>query len=357
MACSIRSEPIVIGVVSCGDADDERLARWRQLLAGHGHAATYCDPGIVDALARGLGQTAYFIEARAGGEAVGILPLVSMRSLLFGRFLVSLPYVSWAGPVAESEEINGRLIDRAIELTNELDAHFLELRHLHPIRHGGLVEGVADKVLMRLALSREPGDNWNLLKSEVRTQIRKAVKNGLDVCWGGRALLDDFYRVFAYNMRDLGTPVYPKALFANIVDLNPERAEFGLVRSHGTAIAACLAVRGAGLTEIPTAAALRAYRNTAANSLLYWRAIERAIERGQTVFEFGRSTPGSPTYAFKKKWGAEPSRLVWQYHVRRGDTGAMRPENEKYQLAIQLWRRLPVPVTRVLGPMIARGIP
>jgi FemAB-related protein (PEP-CTERM system-associated) len=357
MACSIRSEQVVIKVVSCGGAHDERRTPWGQLLAGHGHAAMYCEPGIVDALARGLGQTAYIIEARAGSETVGILPLISMRSRLFGRFLVSLPYASWAGPVSESEELTNRLIDCAIELTNELDAHFLEIRHLHPIRHRGLVEGVADKVLMRLALSREPGDNWNLLKSEVRTQIRKALKNDLEVCWGGRALLDDFYRVFAHNMRDLGTPVYPKALFAKILDLNPGRAELGLVRRHGTAIAACLAVHGPGLTEIPTAAALRAYRSTAANSLLYWRAIERAIERGQMIFEFGRSTPESPTYVFKRKWGAEPSRLVWQYHVRRGDAGAMRPENEKYQLAIGLWRRLPVPVTRILGPMIARGIP
>jgi FemAB-related protein (PEP-CTERM system-associated) len=317
----------------------------------------YCEPDIVRALSRGLGQPAYIIEARAGDEIIGMLPLILMRSILFGRFLVSLPYASWAGAVAEHEGIGHRLVDRAIELTSELDARFLELRHLRPIPYPGLTDGVADKVLMRLALAGEPGDNWKLLKSEVRTQVRKAAKNDLVVGWGGRKLLDDFYVVLANNMRDLGTPVYPKALFRSILDLNPDRAELGLVHMHGTPIAACLAIHGPGLTEIPSAAALRAYRGTAANSLLYWHAIERAIERGQTVFDFGRSTPGSPTFIFKKKWGAEPLRLVWQYHVRKGDTGAMRPENKKFQLAIELWRRLPVPVTRVLGPMIARGIP
>jgi FemAB-related protein (PEP-CTERM system-associated) len=317
----------------------------------------YCDPGIVDALSRGLGQTACIIEARAGNEMVGLLPLIYMRSVLFGRFLISLPYASWAGAVAESEEVSHRLIDRAIELTSDLDAHFLELRHLQPVRHPGLVEGVTDKVLMRLVLSRDPGDSWKLLKSEVRTQIRKAMKNDLDSCWGGRELLDELYAVFAQNMRDLGTPVYPKGLFRNILALNPGRAELGVVRMHGTPIAACLAVHGPGLTEIPSAATLRAYRGTAANSLLYWRAIERAIGRGQTAFDFGRSTPGSPTFIFKRKWGAEPLRVVWQYHVRKGDTRAMRPENKKFQMAIQLWRRLPVPVTRILGPLISRGIP
>jgi len=333
------------------------MPSWRPLLKSNSHAAMYCDPGMVEALSRGLGQAAYVIEARAGNEVVGVLPLIFLKGFLFGRFLVSLPYASWAGVVAGSEEVSHRLIDRAIELTHEVDADFLELRHLHLNRHPGLVEGVTDKVLMRLALSRDPGDNWKLLKSEVRTQVRKSMKNGLDLCWGGHELLDGFYAVFAHNMRDLGTPVYPKGLFRSMLDLNPSRAELGVVRMHGTPIAACLAVHGPGLTEISSAAALRAYRGTAANSLLYWRAIERAIERGQAAFDFGRSTPESPTFIFKSKWGAEPLPVVWQYHLRRGDTQAMRPENKKFQLAIRLWRRLPVPVTRILGPMIARGIP
>jgi FemAB-related protein (PEP-CTERM system-associated) len=358
-AAAPGTEPVrlTIAVASYGGGQGRPTPYGQPLLARHGHAAMYCDPGIVEALSRGLGQAAYVIEARAGDEVVGVLPLIFMKGFLFGRFLVSLPYASWAGAVADSEEINHRLIDRAVELTNEVDADFMELRHLHLNRHPDLVEGLTDKVLMRLALSRDPGDNWKLLKSEVRTQIRKAMKNDLDLCWGGRELLDDFYSVFSHNMRDLGTPVYAKGLFRSILDLNPDRAELGIVRMHGAPIAACLAVHGPGLTEIPSAATVRAHRGTAANSLLYWRAIERAIERGQAVFDFGRSTPGSSTFIFKRKWGAEPVRVVWQYHLRRGDTQAMRPENQKFELAIRLWRRLPLPVTRILGPMIARGIP
>ena len=351
-----RPGGLTITVTGCGGARD-RWVSHQPLLARHGHAAMYCDPGIVGAVSRGLGQTACIIEAHDGDEMVGMLPLIAMKSLLFGRFLVSLPYASWAGVVAKSDEIGRLLVDRAVQLTNELDARYLELRHLDPIGHPRLVEGVTDKVLMRLALSRNPDDTWKLLKSEVRTQVRKAMKSDLDVSWGGCELLDGFYGVFAHNMRDLGTPVYPKDLFRHLLELGPERAELGLVHMRGTPIAACLAVHGPGLTEIPTAAALRAYRGTAANSLLYWRAIERAIERGQAIFDFGRSTPGSATFTFKRKWGAEPVRVVWQYHLRKGDSRAMRPENEKFQLAIRLWRQLPVPATRILGPMIARGIP
>jgi FemAB-related protein (PEP-CTERM system-associated) len=353
-ATAARTRGVTLTV---SDGGDREAPQRRAFLARRGHAGMYCDPGIVDAVARGLRQTSCVIEAWADGRIVGLLPLVSMKSLLFGRFLVSLPYTNWAGAIAEDQEIARRLIDRAIALTDEFGARFLELRHTQPVDHPSLVPGATDKVQMRLALSRSADDNWKALKSEVRTQIRKAKKQELEVAWGGSELLEEFYAVFARNMRDLGTPVFPRDLFRNILDADPDAAELGVVRLSGTPIATCLAVHGPGLTEIPSAAALRAYRNTAANSLLYWSAIERAIARGQQVFDFGRSTPESATFVFKRKWGAEPSRVVWQYYVREGDTQAMRPENRKFQLAIRMWQQLPVPVTRILGPMIVRGIP
>ncbi|MFP3921277.1 MAG: GNAT family N-acetyltransferase, partial [Dichotomicrobium sp.] len=192
----------------------------------------------------------------------------------------------------------------------------------------------------------------------VRTQIRKADKLGLSVSWGrDNEFICQFYDIFARNMRDLGTPVFPADLFVNIVNVAHADAEFGIVRLEGVPIAACLAIHGDGLTEIPSAASLRAYRKTAANSLMYWNAIERAIARGQSVFDFGRSTIGGATYVFKKKWGAVPHPVTWQYYLRRGDTQAMRPDNKKFALAIRMWQRLPVAATRVLGPMIVRGIP
>lgn len=340
----------------CG-AYDKRARDWEPFLARHGHSAMYCDPRVVGAIAAGLQQDSYLIETRSGGQVVGVLPLIHMRSVLFGRYLVSLPYVSWAGVMADRPELARRLIDRAIELADELDASYLELRHMQTVDHPALITGATRKVQMRLPLSADADDNWKALKAEVRTQVRKAIKSGLEVEWGGHELIAGFYDVFARNMRDLGTPVFPQSMFRNILAREKGRAELGIVRIDGTPVASCLAIHGPSLTEIPSAASLRAYRNTAANSLMYWRAIERAIERGQRIFDFGRSTPEGATYTFKRKWGAEPSPVVWQYHVRRGDTQAMRPENKKFQLAIRLWQQLPVSATRILGPMIVRGIP
>jgi FemAB-related protein (PEP-CTERM system-associated) len=355
-AAGARGCVVAISVTNHGNFG-ECLPDWQAFLARYGHAAMYCDPSMVDAISRGLRQTPYFIEARADNQIVGVLSLIFMKSLLFGRFLVSLPYTSWAGAVAEDDEIARRLVDRAIVLATDLDAQYLELRHLHPVRHPALVEGVTCKVQMRLPLSDNADDNWRELKSEIRTQIRKAIKNCLDVSWGGCELLEDFYAIFACNMRDLGTPVFPVSLFRNILKADPSRVEIGVVRLRGKPLAACLAVHGQGLTEIPSAAVLREHRNTAANSLLYWRAIERATERRQKLFDFGRSTPGSATFTFKKRWGAQASRVVWQYYLRKGDTQRMRPETRRFRYAIRLWQLLPVTATRLLGPIIVRGIP
>jgi lipid II:glycine glycyltransferase (peptidoglycan interpeptide bridge formation enzyme) len=137
----------------------------------------------------------------------------------------------------------------------------------------------------------------------------------------------------------------------------PDRAEFGVVRLGGAPIAAALLLHGWGVTEVPSASSLRAHNSTCANMLLYWHLLERAVGRGQRVFDFGRSTVDSSTYRFKKQWGAESSQATWQYHVRQGSLGEMRPENPRYQRLISLWRRLPVSVTRWIGPAIVRGIP
>ena len=122
-------------------------------------------------------------------------------------------------------------------------------------------------------------------------------------------------------------------------------------------LAAALLVHGNGITEVPSASSLRPYNSTNANMLMYWHLLQRTIQRGQGVFDFGRSSPESSTFRFKKQWGAQPASAVWQYYVRKGDVQEMRLESGQYDRRIRIWRRLPVSLTRLVGPMIVRGIP
>lgn len=314
-------------------------------------------PAWLFALRDGLGHKPYCLEASAGGQIRGILPLVHMRSVLFGRFLVSLPYLNYGGVLADDEAVAQQLLHRAAALADELRVRYLEVRHQQEVPHQVVNHSSHHKVNMRLGL---PGSVEHLrkqLSGKVRNQVVKGEKSELTVVWGRHELLAEFYAIFSHHMRDLGTPVYGQRLFQSILEHFPEHAEFCVVRAGRQAAGAALLLHGQGITEVPSASTLRAFHHTCANMLMYWHLLRRAVEKRQRIFDFGRCSPDSNTFRFKKQWGAEPHPAVWQYYLREGGAGDMRADNPKYQRFIRLWQRLPVALTRWLGPPIVRGIP
>lgn len=339
-------------------AEIPRLAEY--LLRGSGPVPLSRHPLWLAVLQDGLGHTPYALEFVRDERTCGVLPLALVRSILFGRFLVGLPYLNSGGVVADDDEAASALVDRAVALADRLDVRHLELRHEQTIEHPSLTHRLTHKVHMRLPLPETTGKLWDGLPSKVRNQVRKGQKLGLEVTWGVEDLMTEFYEVFSHNMRDLGTPTYGRRFFDAVLRHfgGPERrAELCVVRAGGEAAAAGLLVHGCGVSEILSASSLRRHNPTNANMLLYWNLLERSVARGQGSFDFGRSTRDGSHYRFKKQWGAIEESAVWQYHVRSGDPTDLRPESGKYRLMIQVWRRLPVGWTRVVGPPIVRGIP
>jgi FemAB-related protein (PEP-CTERM system-associated) len=314
-------------------------------------------PRWLSVLERGMRHTPYAIEATDGDRTKGFLPLAFVHSLLFGRFLVSLPYLNSNGVLADDDGTARLLVDEAVHLADRLRVRHLELRHEAPLEHPALTGRNDSKVHMRLPLPDFPGPLWESLPAKVRNQVRKGEKSGLTVVWGAQELLAEFYAVFSRNMRDLGTPAYGRRLFRAILQEFPGDAELCVVRADRQPVAAALLLHGQGVTEVPSASSLRQYNSTCANMLMYWNLLERAVSRGQAVFDFGRSTVDSNTYRFKKQWGAVPDRAVWQSYERSGRAGDVRPDNPRFQWWIGMWRRMPLVLTRLLGPVIVRGIP
>ena len=293
-----------------GDAALDRVGPWQAELGPSGHPAH--DLRWMAALSRGLGHAPIVIEARAANRVTGLLPLALVQSPWFGRFLVSLPYVNSAGILQAGSAAEQALVDRAVALADELRVRYLELRGEREIAHPSLEETSTAKVHMRLALPTSAEALMAGFKSKLRSQIKGAMKHDFQVAWGRRELLGDFYRVFSRNMRDLGTPVYPRGFFAAILEAFPVHAELCGVRLAGKPAAAALLVHGQSITEVPSASSLRSLNATGANMVLYWHLLSRAIERGQATFDFGRSSEGSGTFKFKQQWGAQPSPAMWQ---------------------------------------------
>jgi serine/alanine adding enzyme len=293
---------------------------------------------------------------RDDGTVAGILPLVHMKSRLFGNLLVSMPFFNYGGVCADDAAGRDLLIAETVRLAEGLGAGHLELRQEKPLGNGFPVK--TDKVSMRLPLPGSPEDLWKSLPSKLRSQIRKPQKEGMTARIGRHEEIDGFYEVFSINMTALGTPVYPKRFFRAMLDEFPENTWICSVYAGHKPVASGFLVGFKDRLEIPWASSLRQYNRLSPNMLLYWDCLSFGCGRGYAVFDFGRSTAGGGTYRFKEQWGAAEVPLFWHYWVRGGGSVPdLSPGNPKYKLAIEIWKRLPVSFNRIVGPRIVRSIP
>lgn len=315
------------------------------------------DPRWLSVIEQAFGHRTWTLQSTEFASDDAQLRLALVSTPWFGRYLVSLPYLNSAGITTNDASVAESLIDQAVELADSLDVNYLELRNEHEYQHPQLQHKLSTKALLRLPLPNTSTELWDGFKSKLRSQIRNGERHSFTCHWGRQQLLNDFYNIFSRRMRELGTPVYSKTLFRSILDHFPESAEICCLRSQGKSIAVALLMHGAVVTEVPSACCLSELNSTNANMVFYWHLLQRAVERQNKVFDFGRSTINSSTYRFKQQWGAVAVPSVWQYYLRRGTCAALRPDNPKFSMAIKLWRRLPLMLTRLIGPAIVRGIP
>jgi serine/alanine adding enzyme len=335
---------------------EHREAEWDAFVRAHPTATAYHLWAWRDVFGGVFGHEPLYLSARQGSTIAGVLPLVAFRSRLFGRFLCSLPFVNYGGVLASDPAVAEALLASARALATERQAAHVELRHVErqlpaaPVRQ--------HKVTMWLSLADSVDAQWKALDNKVRNQVRKAEKAGLAARTGGADLLDAFYPVFAENMRDLGTPVYPRAFFDAVLRAAGSDGRVHVVTLDGLPIAASLTVNHRGRTEVPWASALRAYRQMCPNMLLYWHMLQDTIHQGVQTFDFGRSTPGEGTYHFKKQWKAEAVPLNWEYALIGSEALPDHgPTNTKFQAAIEVWKRLPLAIANRLGPLVIGNIP
>jgi FemAB-related protein (PEP-CTERM system-associated) len=330
-------------------------AEWDTFVRGQSGWTHFHQYGWRSVMEDALGHETLLFVARDGRDQLtGVLPLVRVKSLLFGHFLISMPFLNYGGPLGNDAAIRA-LADRAAEQANESGADLIELRSRSELQ----LDMPASHRKVTVALEIEPGDpepTFKALKSKVRSQVRRPTKEGVEVRFGADQL-GAFYRVFAENMRDLGTPVLGEPIFRAMRDTFGESVWFGAAWLDGVPIAAGCGFAWDDEFEMTWASSLRAYNRIAPNMLLYWRFIERAAETGLRTFNFGRCTPGGGTHRFKLQWGGRDEQLWW-YH-RASDSGASTPNPDKGALSLgpKLWSRLPLSIANALGPAIVRNIP
>jgi FemAB-related protein (PEP-CTERM system-associated) len=306
-----------------------------------------------------FGHQTLYVEARdASGALMGVLPVIQQKSRLLGNFATSLAFFNYGGALARNAETAEQLMQRAADAARELGCRYLEFRDVQA--RSGPWARRTDKITLQLQLP----DSFELLSkrlgAKLRSQVKRADREGIQCRTGGVELLDDFYGVFAENMRDLGTPVYPKRFFEAILNRFAPYCQLVAIDWQGVPAAAAFLTFWREQAEVPWASCRARAKPMGLNMKLYWELLSLAVSRGCAVFDFGRSTVDSGTYRFKRQWGAEPKPLYW-YRWERNPSGQAIEHGEGQgkvmRLATSVWQRLPLGLANALGPHISGALP
>ncbi len=297
----------------------------------------------------------YYFAHDKNNRIVGILPLIRLKSVLFGDLLVSMPFFQHAGAIADQPSIEQKLIAHANRAAARLGVKHIEYRD--DICRDGM-PAQTHKVNMVLTLPGCSETLWQSFSSKLRAQIKRPQRERPEIKTGHKELLNDFYAVYARNMRDLGSPLHSKKFIANILDQFPDNSWLVVLRLKGKPVSAGLLLGYGNTMEIPLASTIRDVNHLSINMLMYWQILQLAIAKGYQKFDFGRSTKNAGTYNFKKQWGAIAKPLYWHYWLNdSNELPGLNPDNPKFALVIFLWKRLPVIISKWLGPHIIKNIP
>ena len=316
--------------------------------------ATFCHrAGWQTVIEQAFGHRTRFLMATRDGAIEGVLPLARVRSLLFGDSLVSLPFCVYGGIAATTEEAAQALDEAAQAYAEECGVDHLEYRHRQP-RHSDWL-GKDLYVTFRKPIDPEVDANMQAIPRKQRRMVRQGMKAGLTS--GFDDDVDGFFRIYAQSVHRMGTPVFSKRYFQVLRDVFGEDCRILTVQRGEEPVASVMTFYFRDEVLPYYGAGMPVAREVAGYDFLYWELMRRGCEAGYRLFDYGRSKKGTGSYSFKKNWGFEPEQLHYEFQLHRGNrVPDNNPLNPKYQRAIRLWQRLPLPVANLLGPHIVKNL-
>ncbi len=313
------------------------------------------------AITEAYGHKPYYLMARQNGKLLGILPLIHLKLPFLLNQLVALPFCDVGNCLTTDSSVQGKLLAEAQKLTKHLKCKNIQLRGQLENDNNltiPVTKTEHNKVRMLLDLPESSEALLQNFKSKLRSQVRKAEKNGVLFHWAGIDGVDSFYSVFCSNMRDLGSPVHSKKLFQKIMEEFGNNSRIGLAEFEGKCIGAGVVLSTNSQTSIPWASTLRQYNKLAPNMLLYWNCLKYASDNSKNVFDFGRSTENEGTFRFKKQWGAKPVPLSWYSSLPciSPPPEAIRTKQSRRERVVKIWKTVPVPIANLVGPRLRKYI-
>ena len=328
-------------------------ARWDEFVSNHASATVFHLSAWSQVMKNAFGHKPHFITVSDGTRLRGVLPLVELKSKLFGHSLISMAFCVGGGPLASDEESRNRLLLAAEGLARNLSVGYVELRDT------AAAQGWLAKDDLYSGFEREMAEDeaQNLLQipRKQRAVVRKAIDGDFRVTTDKD--LDTFYALFARTVRDHGTPVFSRKFFREILHAFPANADILTVWKGDRPLSSVLSYYFRDRAYPYYTGSAPQARAAGTNDLMYWKLMRHAVGRGCKIFDFGRSKVGTGPYSFKKNWGFEPRPIAHQFLLIGRDTlPNLNPTNPRYAQAIEMWRRLPLPVANFIAPFISRNL-
>ena len=304
---------------------------------------------------KAMGHRTFHLTARTNGAIRGVFPISWVRSRLFGDCLVSSPLAVYGGICADDRDVYFSLLRAGSDLAERLGVKYLEMRNLTEPFPTSL-PGRDLYVTFTQDLTPGPEKLLKGLPRDTRYAIRKSLKAGLD--WTEDLSLDDFYEIYAHSVHRLGTPVFPKELFTALRSEFPKQCRIFGVRKGQQAIAGVLCLYFKDQVLPYYAGALPEFYKDSPNNFMYWNLIEQSCREGLKSFDFGRSKKGTGSFQFKSAWSMQVTELPYRYQLARAkEVPHLSPVDQKFQLAVSLWKRMPFSCSKIIGPKVIRWIP
>ncbi len=323
------------------DATFFHLAAWRQVIES------------------AFSHRAHYLTAEQDGAIVGVLPLVEVKTRLFGHTLISNPFCVYGGPLAANAEAARALADHAAALREKTGAKACEFRFLQAPPDDWLGDGWQERgalyVTFRRAIVADDEANLKAIPRKQRAVVRKGIERGLTARTDRN--VDALHAIYAQSVRNLGTPVFARKYFRLLADAFGEALDVVTISDAGQDVASVMNFRWRDEVIPYYGGGTTAARACFGNDFMYWEVMRRAAARGARLFDFGRSKEGTGAFSFKKNWGFAPQKLPYHFKLAPGETiPEINPLNPKYRLMIAAWKRLPIPVANALGPILVRGV-
>ena len=335
-------------------SDAANAARWEAFVLACPEATFFHRATWQEILRDVFRHPTYFLYAEHDGEILGVLPLAHIKSRLFGNSLIALPFAVYGGVAASTTEAAAALEQEAQSLAQQFDVDHLEFRNISPRHADWPTQDLY--VTFRKEILPEVEANMLAIPRKQRAMVRKGINNGLISTVDRKS--DRFFKLFADNVHRHGTPALPKRYFDTLLQVFGNDCEILTVTTpEGKPLSSVLSFYFRDEVLPYYAGDDEAARNFAANDFKYWELMRRSCERGLKVFDYGRSKVGTGPYSFKKNWGFEPQALHYEYCLYKRDSIPQNnPNNAKYKLLIEAWRRMPISLANFIGPYIVRNL-